>query len=611
MRTGDRFLGSSIKQKVKNLSHIVARKISAYPFLTAVILCLFFFLTAVIFCDQKYETNDDYCTDSILAGTLTGKPNQYILFSNVLLGYLLKEFYTVIPTISFYFIMLELMGIFSMIFIVWIILKRCRTSVGVLASIICLVCFSDDLFILVQFTKVAAVSIAAGGLLFLETITDKTLPHRKICAAAGAVLFLLGSMLRLECIYCVIPFLLIRFIVLAYKNPVKDILFRFLMCMVLIGSSYALLGINNVIWNAEPDFRNYRELNEYRYHITDVPKPLYNEIRTEMEAIGVSEIDYYMTATWQFTDFSVYTPEKLEKIAGVLNDYNSTKTNTISHAFEEFGYNEYWTYPGVIGIALMCFLLLFTEKKPYFTIIASVVVCASLLLYFAYIGRAIYRVEYSVQFAAFAVMAVSFAGNKRENKMRREVYLFSVFGLMYAVLLYHVRVYIPNLSYKTLSDDSYKQYVEYVFTKEDGYNADRYSIIVSKRRIYEDILNRIDNDTDHIYLVDVLSLVNVNLNYSPWIRPGNGKAISRDHTLGGCLMMQYPDETYWYETNGIDSVDPFRSLVNENVYVIDCYYSELKLAYLREHYYPDACVELVGEDNGCQIWKFYIPAENE
>ena len=160
-------MGSSIKQRVKNISYKIAQKISAYPFLTAVILCLLFFLIAVIFCDQKYETNDDYGTDYILSGALTGKPNQYILFSNILLGYLLKGIYTYIPNISFYFIMLELMGLISLIIIVWIILKRCRISIGILVSIICLVCFSDDLFILVQFTKTASVAIAAGAIQFV------------------------------------------------------------------------------------------------------------------------------------------------------------------------------------------------------------------------------------------------------------------------------------------------------------------------------------------------------------------------------------------------------------------------------------------------------------
>jgi len=75
-------------------------------------------------------------------------------------------------------------------------------------------------------------------------------------------------------------------------------------------------------------------------------------------------------------------------------------------------------------------------------------------------------------------------------------------------------------------------------------------------------------------------------------------------------MMQYPDESYWYEYYGIDPVDPFSSLVNENVYVIDSYYYELKLSYLRHHYYPDAQLELVGEENGCKIWKFHSSNES-
>ena len=607
-------MGISIKQRINKISGVIAQKIAAYPFITAVVLCVFFFLMAVVFCDQKYETNDDYCTDSILSGTLTGRPSQYILFSNILLGYLLKGIYTLIPGISFYFVMLEIMGLISLIVIVWLVLKRCRTSIGVLAALICLVCFSDDLFILVQFTKTASAAIAAGGFLFLESIYDKSIAHRKLTALAGGILFLFGCMLRFECMYCVMPFLLIRFIILAFKKTLKEILVRFLLCVLLVGASYAFLGINNALWNIDPEYRYYRELNEYRYPITDVPMPLYEDIQTEMEEIGISEIDYYMAATWQFTDLSVFTPEKLDRMAGVIRNYNSTQTNTISNAFTVFGYREYWSYPGVIGIFLVCMLLLFFEKKPYFTIILSVLVCALLLLYFAYIGRAYYRVEFSVLFAAFSAMAVSFNGNKKQIKLRREIYLFSVFTVMYAVLLYHVRIYIPDTSYKTLSDKSYAQYVEYIFSGEEnflnGYNVECYTVVVSKRRIYEELLSRIENDSEHVYLIDVLSLVNANLNYNPWVRPGNGQSVSGSHTLGGCLMMQYPDETYWYEYNGIDSVDPFRSLVNENVYVIDSDYYELKLAYLRRHYYPDAQLELVGEENGCKIWKFYVSDEN-
>ena len=79
------------------------------------------------------------------------------------------------------------------------------------------------------------------------------------------------------------------------------------------------------------------------------------------------------------------------------------------------------------------------------------------------------------------------------------------------------------------------------------------------------------------------------------------------YTLGGTLMMQYPGESYVYEHNGIDPVNPYRSLVKDNIYVIDNLYYNEKLAYIRKHYYPNAQMKLVGEESRCKIWKFYIP----
>jgi hypothetical protein len=87
---------------------------------------------------------------------------------------------------------------------------------------------------LVQFTKTASAAIAAGGFLFLESIYDKSIAHRKLTALAGGILFLFGCMLRFECMYCVMPFLLIRFIILAFKKTLKEILVRFLLCIVIV-----------------------------------------------------------------------------------------------------------------------------------------------------------------------------------------------------------------------------------------------------------------------------------------------------------------------------------------------------------------------------------------
>ena len=50
---------------------------------------------------------------------------------------------------------------------------------------------------------------------------------------------------------------------------------------------------------------------------------------------------------------------------------------------------------------------------------------------------------------------------------------------------------------------------------------------------------------------------------------------------------------------------PLKQLVNKDVYLIDNYYVELKVNYLREHYFPEARAELYKEIDGYQIWKIF------
>ena len=54
-------------------------------------------------------------------------------------------------------------------------------------------------------------------------------------------------------------------------------------------------------------------------------------------------------------------------------------------------------------------------------------------------------------------------------------------------------------------------------------------------------------------------------------------------------------------------MNPFSSFVDDNIYVIDSLYYNEKLDYIRNHYCPDAQMELVGNVDGCLVWKYYIP----
>ena len=73
--------------------------------------------------------------------------------------------------------------------------------------------------------------------------------------------------------------------------------------------------------------------------------------------------------------------------------------------------------------------------------------------------------------------------------------------------------------------------------------------------------------------------------------------------LGG-VTTNFPETNSILKKKGYSN--PLKSLVEENVYLIDNNGIDLKVNFLREHYYPNARAELYKEVDGYQIWKFYM-----
>ena len=574
--------------------------------ITAVILCSLVFLAAIIFCDPKYETNDDFWMDAVLSGALTGQYDHHLLFSNIILGYLLKGLYTLIPAVSFYFVMLEAAGLLSMITIVWLILKHNKAGIGLLASFILIACFSNDLFILVQFTKTASATIAAGGLLFLEGITGNELKHRKMLAVSGALLCLFGSMIRFESIYGILPFLFVVFISLLYKRAFKETATRLLLCAALIIAAFSLQLVNTAIWKADPAYTEFVGLNGYRVSVSDVKHPDYEKYSSEFEAIGIDKNEYVMLDTWNFTDLGVFTPEKLSALSDIFKKYNAPNAGDIPRTLNSFIGKTYWFYAGTLGVLLIAILYAITSRKSLFVIICSVLSLAAMLLVFSYLYRTVYRVEYGVFFAAFSSIAVSVGKNPRDIKISKEIYSFAIIAGIFTLMIYQAWTYLPDNSYKTLDNEKYFDYIYEVFGC-DGYHFPKYRVTVSARRYHEDLLSRMEKDETGYYLFDPLTFGLLNYDFKPWLRMEKGYFADNFYSLGGTLMMQYPGENHVYEHNGIDPVNPYKSLVNKNIYIVDNLYYNEKLEYIRKHYYPEAQMKLVGEKSCCKIWKFYIP----
>ena len=583
--------------------------IKKHPLLTALVLNGIFFAAAVIFCDQKYETADDFFEDAILSGAFEGRSDPHLLYSNILLGYFLKALYTLIPGVSFYFLFLILLGFASVTSVLWLILRRCGDRTDTLAKlvicIIFLVFFTDDLYILTQFTKAAAVAVTSGGLVFLAGIWDEN-GLKAGPVTAGLSLITAGVLLRLQTIYISAPFLLAVFIYEAVRNR-KRILSRLLMCTGAVILAFALQYANLLIWNTDQEYGNFKHMESYRPQITDSDKSYnFEDIREPLSDIGIDFNDYVMIGTWNFTDRSVFDEAKLKSFIEIINAQNSKKQINLSEKAQKIADKNYWEYTVIWGVVAMMVFNIALNRKVWLRHLIPFLVSAILIIAFYFYGRINYRTECSIIIScaiAMGYIAGVIPGSSRLPAKSKHLILSLAAA---AFMLWHLAVYLPDTSYKTLDQEHYFGYVWNTMQNSGGYNPNKYNIRISSRRPCEELLSVIENDKDNYYLFDFNTFLFIgSYNHNPWKRLDSYYFRDNYFYTGGLTMMQFPGQSKVFMYNGIDPDNPFGSICNDNIRVVDNYFYDNKLTYLRQHYDENTDIKLIGEPDGFKIWKYY------
>ncbi len=564
-----------------------------------------FLLFAILFCDMKYEVSDDFIVDGVLSGAFGTGYNEYLLFSNILYGYVLKALYQITSIVSWYFVSHILICYLSLCAVTYIILDKNHRYVGITLSIVFISFFSDDLYILPQFTKTAAMAICAGGALFLFGMWNGGKKKKRwrsiIC---GACLALGGTLIRFGNIYIGLVYLLFMFIKYFWDARKEDkTIFKasviFLACGILIGTSYFLRNIDTAIWNEDEDYSNYKVYNHMRASVTDVTDYGYESIAQQLGEIGNNETDYYMLESWNFLDQDYYTAEIVEQVSHIKKDYSNNVNHTIKSVYSQFIERGYQKYIVVMGIATLMLLMLFLQPKKFLWEVLELGVTAMMLMYFFYRGRVVYRVEYSI-FVSMGISLVTFFQVKDVDVSVRKIMVY--WSIVFCVC--KIPLYIPDKSYETKTSEEYSQYISDVFFESWNFDIRKYRCNVNKRQPYGALTAYMEEDQEGYYLLDFSSTIqSIYYNYKPWLRLPGGYWNNYSY-LGG-VTSGYPDNELLWEKQGIDSANPYKSLVNDNVYVVDNNFYETKLDYLREHYYPNARRELVDVIDGYKIWKFY------
>ena len=617
-------------QKTQLKGKQVFAKLGEHPLLLAFLLNLASFLFRIIFFEAKYEVSDDYFIDAVLSGAFGNGYDPDLLFGNIILGYVLVFFYKLFPVISFYFVLLLLLGFLSVTAILFILFKKKINAVTVCMAVVFLCFLTDDLYVVIQFTKVSAAAGIAGGLLILYGLWEAD--KRKLrYIIPGTLLALAGTMIRFSTIYVFAAFLVIAFInccILFFFSkesksefPVKKrvlvVLKDFFICVCVIGFFFGMHYFGGWISNLDQEYKDYNQFNLIRTQMTDKNRPDYKDVRDEYEKLGLNENDYSMIYSWNFNDRDIYTDSKLNEVSSIINSRSLKSSVSVESAFNKLITRCVFAYPAAIALYILTLLSVFLDRNKFYSL---VLLLASFVLLFAFVyyGRTLYRVEWGILFCPAACVITGFnyndngaAAKQKKKVFGKEIGVVSFYLVIFICLLLATK--IPRLfkssEYMSYSDEEYRAAFYDTMFHSGIYLQDKVPFPTSSRKANPELIKYIENDTEHFYFIDSYTTIQeIYFNYDPWIRPEEG-LFKNKYLYLGAVTMHHPGEVYALKSNGFDPYNPLKHLADGNVYFVDNLGYDIKLDYIRRYYCPNAEIERVCEIDGLIIWNIYDPAK--
>jgi len=130
------------------------------------------FAIAFSFLTLGFDTNDDVGMASIVSGVATGAPSADMVFSNILIGRVLQQFYQWTDRVNWYTAYLLTVHFATMTGLLYAFLRMQPSRTSVALFVIVFAQFEVALIQCLQFTSTAAMAGVVGVLLVLVSTTE-------------------------------------------------------------------------------------------------------------------------------------------------------------------------------------------------------------------------------------------------------------------------------------------------------------------------------------------------------------------------------------------------------------------------------------------------------
>lgn len=546
----------------------------AIRFIIALFVSLLFMAGSFLWGSYRYETNDDETMNFIAAGAYGKEYSQYLIFSNIIYGYLLKGLYYIFPNINCYLAMMLGLDVLAFTFLTIALAKQFTIEGLFTVSVLINALLTPRFYSELQFTKNASLYAIVGFFVYLMYVKDE--PDRKTynrrMRLIGMVFMILSVLVRWQCFFLNLPiagitYLLLCLHMLAEKDDWKECVhLRELICIVAI--VMVLLGIQRLAYSSE-------EWKEYQRYYTVLARVQdYGELQfdSNQENVGVQQSEIDMLKRWDWADTDRFTIQHLCEIAeakGITYNGSVSVKHIWYKMLETNTYGIYiWLTVAILAVTLTKNKLLFIQQL-FFGLL--------LFCYFGFFAH-LYRITNRVTLGIWVSVVLFTIGLS-------VLYLPKKYEVGWAACCLSVIVIVVALgvNYRYYDVEKGKQIVEKVSST---------SLVLNTMKTYE----------DSVFFLDSLSFLTEKTDNLIVLDTRYQDYFDNIFMLGGWLVHS-PVVNSKYERSGIRN--PFETMLqNENAY----YVGDMESLETIKNYYSDIYekqieAQTVAEINQIYIWK--------
>jgi|GEM_PF-2536164 len=300
-----------------------------------IVICLFGLTLLVI--TPGYDTNDDPYMGLVASGygTVEG-PDEHLMYSNVLLGFMLKQLYTVAPLVPWYGSYLLLTQFVSHCLLLYALLLLKRNFFVVFGYLIFFLGVGTYFLAHLQFTSTAfLIGLAGLSLILVSLIRDTQETHLPWLKWVGICCLIYASLIRYSSLQMLVlsslPLLLVMAWQLYRSVNIKPYLLpaTLAVCGVLGARYYDKeYYLQDEAWR---DFLPYYSVIGALVDSTQIP--YFEPTKPAFDEVGWSNFDYWMLREWVYLDQDKFSLSRLQQFKEKTDAFNFRKFPQVLHAW--------------------------------------------------------------------------------------------------------------------------------------------------------------------------------------------------------------------------------------------------------------------------------------